>query len=51
MATVPDTGRATILTPARVWVLFGLLCVAGIFNAMDRPIIAILKPDMSKEMG
>lgn len=51
MATLPDTGRATILTPARVWVLFGLLCVAGIFNAMDRPIIAILKPDMSKEMG
>ncbi len=51
MATIPDTGRATILTPARVWVLFGLLCVAGVFNAMDRPIIAILKPDMSKEMG
>ena len=51
MATQPDTGRVTILTPARVWVLFGLLCVAGIFNAMDRPIIAILKPDMSKEMG
>ena len=51
MATLPDTGRATFLTPARVWMLFGLLCVAGIFNAMDRPIIAILKPDMSKEMG
>jgi MFS transporter, ACS family, hexuronate transporter len=51
MATLPGTGRATILTPTRVWVLFGLLCVAGIFNAMDRPIIAILKPDMSKEMG
>jgi MFS transporter, ACS family, hexuronate transporter len=51
MASLPDTGRATILTPTRVWVLFGLLCVAGIFNAMDRPIIAILKPDMSKEMG
>ena len=51
MATLPDTGRATFLTPARVWMLFGLLCVAGVFNAMDRPIIAILKPDMSKEMG
>ena len=51
MATLPDAGRATILTPGRVWMLFGLLCVAGIFNAMDRPIIAILKPDMSKEMG
>ncbi|MFM9978204.1 MAG: MFS transporter [Sphingomonadaceae bacterium] len=44
-------GQATILTPVRVWTLFGLLCVAGIFNAMDRPIIAILKPDMSAEMG
>lgn len=51
MATVPDTGRATILSPVRVWLLFGLLCVAGIFNAMDRPIIAILKPDMSADFG
>jgi len=42
---------STILTPGRVWALFGLLAVAGIFNAMDRPIIAILKPDMSAEMG
>ena len=40
-----------MLTPARTWWLFGLLCVAGIFNAMDRPIIAILKPDMSAELG
>jgi MFS transporter, ACS family, hexuronate transporter len=33
------------------WTLFGLLCVAGVFNAMDRPIIAILKPDMSADFG
>jgi MFS transporter, ACS family, hexuronate transporter len=32
------------ITPALRWTLFGLLCVAGIFNAMDRPVIAILKP-------
>lgn len=33
------------------WTLFIVLCVAGIFNAMDRPIIAILKPDMSADFG
>ena len=33
------------------WTLFLLLCVAGVFNAMDRPIIAILKPDMSADFG
>ena len=33
------------------WSLFALLCVAGIFNAMDRPIIAILKPDTSADFG
>jgi MFS transporter, ACS family, hexuronate transporter len=33
------------------WTLFGILCIAGIFNAMDRPIIAILKPDMSADFG
>jgi MFS transporter, ACS family, hexuronate transporter len=33
------------------WALFVILCVAGIFNAMDRPIIAILKPDMSADFG
>jgi len=31
--------------------LFAVLCAAGIFNAMDRPIIAILKPDMSADFG
>lgn len=35
----------------RAWLLFALLCVAGLFNAMDRPIIAILKPDMMDEFG
>ncbi len=39
------------ITPTLRWTLFGLLCVAGIFNAMDRPIIAILKPDMSADFG
>lgn len=38
-------------SPGRAWALFALLCIAGIFNAMDRPIIAILKPDMSAEFG
>lgn len=41
----------TGLSPGRAWALFALLCVAGIFNAMDRPIIAILKPDMAAEFG
>ena len=40
-----------IMTPGLRWTLFGLLCVAGIFNAMDRPVIAILKPDMSADFG
>ena len=40
-----------IITPRIRWSLFALLCVAGIFNAMDRPIIAILKPDMSADFG
>ncbi len=39
------------LTAQRRWILFAILCVAGIFNAMDRPIIAILKPDMSADFG
>lgn len=33
------------------WSLFTVLCVAGVFNAMDRPIIAILKPDMMVDFG
>jgi MFS transporter, ACS family, hexuronate transporter len=39
------------ITPTLRWTLFGILAVAGIFNAMDRPIIAILKPDMSADFG
>lgn len=39
------------ISASRGWSLFALLCVAGVFNAMDRPIIAILKPDMSAELG
>ncbi len=39
------------ITPTLRWTLFGLLCVAGIFNAMDRPVIAILKPNMSADLG
>jgi MFS transporter, ACS family, hexuronate transporter len=39
------------ITPSLRWTLFGLLCVAGIFNAMDRPVIAILKPFMSADFG
>jgi ACS family hexuronate transporter-like MFS transporter len=41
----------TTIAPRTRWILFTLLCVAGIFNAMDRPIIAILKPDMSADFG
>ena len=38
--------------PARLrWSLFTVLCIAGVFNAMDRPIIAILKPDMMTDFG
>lgn len=33
------------------WSLFIVLCIAGVFNAMDRPIIAILKPDMMEDFG
>ncbi|WP_086617104.1 MFS transporter [Erythrobacter tepidarius] len=33
------------------WSLFTVLCIAGVFNAMDRPIIAILKPDMMADFA
>ncbi|MFM7404705.1 MAG: MFS transporter [Erythrobacter sp.] len=33
------------------WSLFTVLCIAGVFNAMDRPIIAILKDDMMADFG
>jgi MFS transporter, ACS family, hexuronate transporter len=41
----------SLISPTRRWALFAVLCVAGIFNAMDRPIIAILKPNMSDDFG
>ncbi|HEV2568925.1 MAG TPA: MFS transporter [Sphingomonas sp.] len=48
---VPSEVEGRRLGQGRGWTLFALLCVAGIFNAMDRPVIAILKPDMSAELG
>jgi MFS transporter, ACS family, hexuronate transporter len=47
----PGAVAATMPSAGRAWALFALLCVAGIFNAMDRPIIAILKPDMATDLG
>ena len=41
----------TLLTPRRRWVLFVILALAGISNAMDRQIIALLKFEMSGELG
>lgn len=46
MATTPSPLSARLR-----WSLFTVLCVAGVFNAMDRPIIAILKPDMMADFG
>jgi len=40
-----------LVTSRLRWVLYLLLCLAGIFNAMDRPIIAILKPEMAADFG
>jgi ACS family hexuronate transporter-like MFS transporter len=42
---------ASTLAPRLRWSLFTVLCIAGVFNAMDRPIIAILKPDMMADFG
>ncbi|AQR73395.1 MFS transporter [Sphingomonas sp. LM7] len=39
------------LSPARRWVLFGLVLVAGILNLVDRQIIAVLKPVISADLG
>jgi ACS family hexuronate transporter-like MFS transporter len=41
----------SVISPRLRWSLFGILCLAGVFNAMDRPIIAILKPDMMADFG
>jgi MFS transporter, ACS family, hexuronate transporter len=40
-----------MLSPRQRWIIFGILCLAGISNAMDRQIIALLKTEMSLEMG
>lgn len=45
-----ETPSSPISTRLR-WSLFTVLCIAGVFNAMDRPIIAILKPDMMEDFG
>lgn len=42
---------ASPISPRLRWSLFTVLCIAGVFNAMDRPIIAILKPDMMADFG
>jgi MFS transporter, ACS family, hexuronate transporter len=41
----------SVLTPARRWILFIILALAGISNMMDRQIIALLKSDMSAELN
>jgi len=45
------SARMRVPSTRRRWALFAVLCVAGIFNAMDRPIIAILKPEMLADFG
>ncbi len=51
MADPQQRSVLALPTPAIAWALFAVLSIAGIFNAMDRPIIAILKPDMSADFG
>lgn len=45
------TASSSPMTTKLRWSLFTVLCIAGVFNAMDRPIIAILKPDMMADFG
>lgn len=45
------TSLPTPLTPTLRWVLFIILCLAGISNALDRQIIALLKTEMSADLG
>ncbi len=52
MAAADHSPALSAPIPARLrWSLFTVLCIAGVFNAMDRPIIAILKPDMMADFG
>lgn len=39
------------LSPARRWALFALLLTAGILNLVDRQIISVLKPLISRDLG
>ncbi len=39
------------LSTARRWLLFALVITAGILNLVDRQIIAVLKPVISKDLG
>jgi len=49
--------QATAVAPRRVsatalrWLLFALVITAGILNLVDRQIIAVLKPEISADMG
>ena len=51
MAAAPPASPSSPFSGRLRWSLFTVLCVAGVFNAMDRPIIAILKPDMMADFG
>jgi MFS transporter, ACS family, hexuronate transporter len=51
MAGAASGKEPTPLTPTLRWVLFAIMCLAGISNALDRQIIALLKTEMSAEIG
>ncbi|WP_344711430.1 MFS transporter [Sphingomonas humi] len=55
MGTVQPGGHVPAapspLAPRLRWVLFGILCLAGISNALDRQIISLLKTEMSADLG
>lgn len=40
-----------ILSPRRRWILFALLLAASILNVVDRQIISVLKPAISRDLG
>jgi len=44
-------GPSSPLTPTLRWLLFGIMCLAGISNALDRQIISLLKAEMSADLG
>ena len=39
------------MSPRRRWVLFALVLTAGVLNLVDRQIIAVLKPQISADLG